>query len=100
MTAVLSVVLMVVLLAVGTLITYTTLFRSDFDHVRLSPAPEDCGELGGEQPGSDQRDKRIAHHLELVRPGIDLHPRGVEREGKDADREHHGVDIAQGERAG
>jgi hypothetical protein len=37
--------------------------------VRISPALEDCGELGGQQPGADQRDQGIAHNLELVRPG-------------------------------
>ena len=75
---IMTVVIMVVVLVI--------VARLRFGRARLSPAPEDGDELRRQEPSADQSDERIAHHLELVRPGIDLHARAVQRKGKNANQ--------------
>jgi hypothetical protein len=53
------------------------------------PAPE-TGKLGRQQPDADHRDQGVAHALQLVRPGIDLEPRCMERKDEHADEGHGG----------
>src|SRR6476646_5839742 len=79
-------IMTVVIMVVFAVAVLVIVARLRFGRSRLSPAPEDGDELRRQEPSAYQSDERIAHHLELVRPGIDLHPRGVEREGKDADQ--------------
>ena len=47
-------------------------------------------ELRRQQIEADQRDHRVAHAFELVRPGIDLKPRGVEPKQQHADQRDGG----------
>ena len=62
-----SVVVVVVVVSLIMMLT-------SFGFALIPRAPIEADELRYEQPGADSRDQRIAHGLELVRPGIDLKP--------------------------
>ena len=79
-------IMTVVIMVVFAVAVLVIVARLRFGRAQLSPAPEDGDELRRQEPSADQSDERIAHHLELVRPGIDLHARGIQREGKNADQ--------------
>ncbi len=49
------------------------------------PPPPQPNDLVDEQIQADERDERVARALQLVHPGGDLKPRGVERHEEDAD---------------
>src|SRR6185503_12854398 len=73
---IMAMMVMMVVLAVRMIVP--GMARMRFGRTPSLPAPEDGDELRRQQPSADQRNQRVAHHFELVRPGIDLEARGIQ----------------------
>jgi len=85
MIMVISMAMMVMMVVLAVRMIVPGMARVRFDRTPSLPAPEDGDELRRQQPSADQRNQRVAHHFELIRPGIDLEARGIQRKCQDAD---------------